>query len=168
MKEAIKLISQYLRRAVWVGKDLEAREGMAFASNLAGMAINYAGTTAGHALGMSIGGFFDTDHGTTVGILLPHLIKYDISADLRKFVEISALLGENIQEISPRDAALKTIQAIKNLMEDINLPQTLSRIGVEGDAIPEIVEDAVTKPAFKNNLRILTKEEACEICRSAL
>lgn len=167
-REAIKLIGRHLRRAVWVGEDLEARKEMALASNLAGMAINYAGTTAGHALGMSVGGFFGVDHGTTVGILLPHLMKYNISADLRKFAEISVLLGENIEGISLRDAALKSIQAVKNLMGDINLSQTLSEIGIKEDAIPEVVEDAMTKPAFKNNLKILTKEETCEMCRSAL
>ena len=167
-EEAIKLIGQHLRRAVWVGDDLEARMGMALASNLAGVAINWAGTTAGHAIGMSIGGFFGTDHGTTVGILLPHLMKYNVSANLKKFAEIAFLLGENIQEVSERNAALRSIEVVKDLILDIGLPQSLSEIGVKKEAISEIAKDSMTKPAFRNNLKILTEEEVCKICQDAL
>jgi len=167
-REAIRLVGGHLRRAVWVGDDLDARMGMALASNLAGMAINYAGTTAGHALGMSIGGFFGTEHGTTVGILLPCLMRYVMSADLERFAEISVLLGEKTGRISVRNAAMKSIQAVTDLMTDVNMSLELSEIGVKADLIPSIVKDAMNTGAFRNTLRSLSKEEVKELVHSAL
>jgi len=167
-REAVRLVGQHLRRSVWVGDDLEARKGMALASNLAGVGINSAGVTAGHALGMSIGGFCDTDHGTAVGILLPRVMERTVYADLTRFAEISTLLGDDVRGMPVRSAALRSIQAVKDLMQDIGFPQTLSQIGVKEDLIVQIVDDGMNRGAFNNTLKIFSREEARQMFQDAM
>jgi alcohol dehydrogenase class IV len=71
VEQAIVLIGRYLRRAVYQGGDIEAREGMHLASLLAGMAFSNAGLTAVHALEYPVGVATGSTHGAGNGLLLP-------------------------------------------------------------------------------------------------
>ena len=62
-EQSIRLVSKYLRKAVANGKDMEAREGMAYAQYLAGMAFNNAGLGYVHAMAHQLGGFYSLPHG---------------------------------------------------------------------------------------------------------
>ena len=71
--QAIKLISTNLRQAVANGSNIEARENMAHASLLAGMAFNNAGLGYVHAMAHQLGGLYDIPHGVANAVLLPHV-----------------------------------------------------------------------------------------------
>ncbi len=71
--QAIKLIAGNLRQAVAYGQNIEARENMAYASLLAGMAFNNAGLGYVHAMAHQLGGFYDMPHGVANAVLLPHV-----------------------------------------------------------------------------------------------
>ena len=71
--KAIELISSNLRAAVKNGKDMYAREQMAYAQFLAGMAFNNASLGYAHAMAHQLGGFYDLPHGICSAILLPHV-----------------------------------------------------------------------------------------------
>ena len=60
---AIELIAKHLRTAVNHGDDLHAREQMAYAQFLAGMAFNNASLGYVHAMAHQLGGFYDMPHG---------------------------------------------------------------------------------------------------------
>src|SRR5699024_12425972 len=60
---AMKIIPKYLPRAVANGEDMEAREQMAYAQALAGMAFNNAGLGCVHAIAHQFGGFYNLPHG---------------------------------------------------------------------------------------------------------
>ncbi len=92
---AIKLVGQHLRRAVAYGEDIVAREGMAYASLLAGMAFNNAGLGYVHAMAHQLGGMLDMPHGVANAILLPHVERWNLMVNPGKFAEIAVALGEN-------------------------------------------------------------------------
>jgi len=165
--EAIRLVGIYLRRAVWEEENMEARSGMALASTLAGMAICQAGTGAAHGLGMSVGGFFNTEHGTTVGLILPYVMEYNFVANLEKYAKIATLLGEKVDGLSLRKAALKSIEAIVGFIQDIDIPSNLSQIGAKKEMADEIAKDAITQGAMRNNIRRLTSKEIKAIYKKA-
>ncbi|WP_062353076.1 iron-containing alcohol dehydrogenase [Bacillus kwashiorkori] len=129
--QAIKLISENLRQAVAYGGNIEARENMANASLLAGMAFNNAGLGYVHAMAHQLGGLYDIAHGVANAVLLPHVEKYNIISNPRKFAHIAELMGENIDGLSIRAAADKAIAAIQKLSEDINIPSSLRDLGVK-------------------------------------
>ncbi|HHY26041.1 MAG TPA: iron-containing alcohol dehydrogenase, partial [Desulfitobacterium dehalogenans] len=91
---AIKLISKYLRRAVANGNDFEARDKMAYAQFLAGMAFNNASLGYVHAMAHQLGGFYNLPHGVCNAILLPHVSRFNLIGNLERFVDIAKALGE--------------------------------------------------------------------------
>ncbi len=157
--KAIALVNKYLRRAVLVGNDLEAREGMALASNLGGIAIAYAGVGAAHGLGMTIGGICNTDHGISVGIALPYVIEFNLAANLEKYRDVAQILGEDTKNLSLRDGAKLAAQAVLNLMIDLKLPLKYSKIGVQPELLTSLVEDTKTQRAMLNNPIFATEED---------
>ncbi|MBU4119898.1 MAG: iron-containing alcohol dehydrogenase, partial [Proteobacteria bacterium] len=128
-EKAIELIAQHLRPAVANGGDIVAREGMCFAQYLAGMAFNNASLGHVHAMAHQLGGFYDLPHGECNAILLPHVSKFNLIAKIDRFVKIAKLMGENVEGLSPRDAAELALVAIKKLSTDIGIPAGLVALG---------------------------------------
>ncbi|HJF31135.1 MAG TPA: iron-containing alcohol dehydrogenase [Sporosarcina psychrophila] len=128
--QAIKLISGNLRQAVAYGMNMEARENMAYASLLAGMAFNNAGLGYVHAMAHQLGGVYDMPHGVANAILLPHVARFNLIANPQRFADIAEFMGENIDGLSVREAADKAIQAIEKISQDVNIPTNLKNLGV--------------------------------------
>jgi alcohol dehydrogenase len=121
-EKAIELIATHLRPAVANGSDIVAREGMCYAQYLAGMAFNNASLGHVHAMAHQLGGFYDLPHGECNAILLPHVCKFNLIAKMERFVKIAKLMGENVDGLSPRDAAELALKAIQKLSTDIGIP----------------------------------------------
>lgn len=128
-EKSIKLIFKYLRRAVANGKDIEAREGMCFAQYLAGMAFNNASLGHVHAMAHQLGGFYDLPHGECNAILLPHVEKFNLIARVERFAEMAQWMGEDTSGMSPRAAAEKCLDAIRQLSADVGIPSGLVELG---------------------------------------
>ena len=141
--QSIKLISKYLRIAVANGENLEARENMAYASLLAGMAFNNAGLGYVHAMAHQLGGFYDLAHGVANAILLPHVERYNMISNLEKFADIAVAMGENIEGLSMRQAAEKAIDAITQLSKDIGIPAGLSEFNIKPDSFEKMAKYAL-------------------------
>ena len=134
--QAIRLIARNLRQAVALGSNLQARENMAYASLLAGMAFNNANLGYVHAMAHQLGGLYDMPHGVANAVLLPHVARYNLIANPEKFADIAELMGENITGLSTLDAAEKAIAAITRLSMDIGIPQHLRDLGVKRPTSP--------------------------------
>nr|AAC45651.1 1,3-propanediol dehydrogenase [Clostridium pasteurianum DSM 525 = ATCC 6013] len=132
--QAIKLIANNLRQAVALGENLEARENMAYASLLAGMAFNNANLGYVHAMAHQLGGLYDMAHGVANAMLLPHVERYNLISNPKKFADIAEFMGENIEGLSVMEAAEKAIDAMFRLSKDVGIPASLKEMGVnEGD-----------------------------------
>ena len=82
---AITTVTEYLPRAVRDGKDLEAREMMAYAENIAGMAFSNAGLGMVHAMAHALGGHSNLPHGVCNAVLLPYVLNYNSrDAEIRR------------------------------------------------------------------------------------
>jgi len=126
---AFKLIGKFLRKAVANGKDMEAREQMAHAQYLAGMAFNNASLGYVHAMAHQLGGFYDLPHGECNAVLLPYVTEFNINAKMEKIAAITPLLGECACGLSSRDAAFKAVEAIRKLSDDVGIPKGLIELG---------------------------------------
>ena len=164
---AVKLIGESLVKSVKKGNDLEARSKMALASSMAGMAIAQAGVIAGHAFGMTIGGILNTSHGRTVGILLPHVMTYSLPEIPEKIAGLAGALNVSVVGDPVKDAR-KVIEAIKEMMEEINFPTNLGALGVNKENLPQILEDSMTQGDISNNPRKLDRESAREFLESII
>src|SRR5205085_9520573 len=90
-EKAITLVGQYLRRAVRDGNDLEARDGMALAATLAGLAFSNVGVALVHAMEYPVGGAVHCSHGAGNGLLLPFVMRFNLPARPREFAEVARL-----------------------------------------------------------------------------
>lgn len=166
--QAIKLISRSIRKAVYNGKDLKAREDMAMGSLLAGISLGNAGVGAVHALAYPLGGKFKVPHGVANSLLLPYVMKYNVVADLEKFAEVAEALGENIQGLSLREAADRAVAALAQLSQDVGIPSSLKEVGVTASDIPALAEEASkVDRLLNNNPRWLTVKEIQKIYEEA-
>lgn len=165
--KAVNLINKSLIQATKNGEDLEARGDMALASSLAGMAIAQVGVVAGHGFGMSIGGILDTPHGRTVGVLLPHVMRYNLPVVADKIAQIAGYFNLSTTG-DTMDDARNVIERIKTMMRKVNFPTTLGELGVTKSDVEKIVEDCMDRGDMKNNPRKYGPSEAQEFLNSIL
>ncbi len=165
---AVRLIAGNLRRAVFHGQDIEARENMLMGSLLAGLALADAGVGAAHALAYPLGGNYRIPHGLANAILIPHVMEFNLPAAERPLSLIATSMGECVAGLSCRTAAAAAVEAVRTLCKDIGIPSDLSELGVPRADIPLLVEGAlkVTRPV-ENNPRTLGKVEAATIYQRA-
>lgn len=167
--QAIKLISRSLRKAVYNGSNLKAREDMSMGSLLAGISLANAGVGAVHALAYPLGGKFKVPHGISNSLLLPFVMKYNVVAEMEKFKEIAIALGENIDGLSTRDAAEKAVESLCKLSRDIGIPTSLKDVGVRQEDLKGLAEEAIKiDRLLGNNPRKLTLKDIENIYQDAL
>ncbi|BDG59062.1 iron-containing alcohol dehydrogenase [Caldinitratiruptor microaerophilus] len=166
--EAIRLISRSLRKAVWAGKDLQARTDMAYGSLFAGVSLGNAGVGAVHALGYPLGGQFGVTHGVSMSLLLPYVMEFNMVADIEKFARVAEAMGENVAGLSTRAAAARAVEAVRTLSVDVGIPQRLRDVGIPESALDGLAEAAmkVTR-LLDNNPRKVTLEDARALYQAA-
>jgi alcohol dehydrogenase len=168
-EKAIRLCGQHLRRAVSHGDDLDAREGMALAATLAGLAFSNVGVALVHALEYPVGGATNCSHGEGNGLLLPHVMRFNLPARRCEFARVAEWLGEDTSEIGERDAAVRAIAAVERLQADIGIPRRLSELGVTEEQLPDFAAKAAAiKRIIRVNPRPVTSADCEAIYRGAL
>ena len=158
--EGIKLISKSIRTAVFDGANAWARHNMAMGSLLGGIAFGNAGVGAVHAMSYPIGGMFHVPHGIANTMVLPWAMELNMFACLRWFRQFGEAMGENMDGLSDREAAQKTVGAMRLLADDLGVPQYLNEVGIPESAIPDLVKGALTQARlWNNNPRKFTAED---------
>ena len=182
-EKAIKLVFKYLVKAYKNGNDKEAREKMHNASCMAGMAFTNAFLGINHSLAHKLGGEFHIPHGRANAILLPHVIKYNATkpskfaafpkykefvAD-KKFVEIAKFLGLKANTVE--EGVQSLIDAVNNLLVELNIPKTIKECGVTEEAflakVDKLSLDAFDDQCTPANPRLPLVEELKEIYLTA-
>jgi alcohol dehydrogenase len=166
--KAIELIAKSLRRAVALGSDLQARDDMAWAEFLAGMAFNNAGLGYVHAMAHQLGGFYNLPHGVCNAILLPAVEQFNLIAAPERFADIAKAMGVKTDGLSTLDAAQAAIDAIKKLSSDIGIPPNLTTLGVKEQDLKIMAENAKKDVCQLMNPRTATLDEVINIFKSAM
>jgi alcohol dehydrogenase len=166
--KAIELVSKYLREAVAHGDDIIARDMMAHAEYLAGVAFNNAFLGYVHSMAHQLGGLYDLPHGVCNAILLPYIEMYNKQVCPERFADIAKAMGEKVEGLSPEEAADKAIDAIKKLAADIGIPSGLKDLGAKEEDFVLMAENAMQDICRLTNPRELTKEDIVDIYRKAM
>ena len=165
--KAIELISQNLRQAVKDGTDLTARENMAYAQFLAGMAFNNASLGFVHAMAHQLGGFYDLPHGVCNAVLLPHVQTFNASVCAARLTQVARALGVDVNGLSAEEGAQAAIAAIRTLAKDVDIPAGLRDLGVKLADIPILATNALKDACGLTNPRKADQGQIEEIFRSA-
>lgn len=166
--QSMKMIAKNLRLAVVQGENVEARYQMLLASLIAAMAFNSTRLGLAHALAIPLGAHFKIPHGVVNAILLPEVMHFNLIGSVEKFAEIAAIFRENIEGLTEREAAEKSVTAIRQLKKDIGIVQTLSDFGVEEKHLDMIAEEAMLSGNVPVNPVRPTLADLKNICRAAM
>lgn len=161
--KAIELIASYLPTAVKEPKNAEAREQMAYAQFLAGMAFNNASLGYVHAMAHQLGGFYDLPHGVCNALLLPHVEEFNMRAAKARLDEVGAILSANNQELE----GLGVIDAIKKLAGIVGIPKSLRELGVKEEDFKVLAENAMKDVCGLTNPVQPTLDEVIAIFKAA-
>jgi alcohol dehydrogenase class IV len=165
---AIKLIVKALPKAYANPSSLQAREDMATASLMAGMAFGNAGVGAVHALAYPLGGRFNIAHGVSNALLLPYVMEWNKLACVERMRDIAEAMGVRVAHLSDKDAADLAVKAMADLCAAVEIPTGLRSFNVPEDAIPAMAEEASKiERLMRNNPRTLTAVDIEKIYRAA-
>ncbi|MGE8096889.1 L-threonine dehydrogenase [Pseudomonas fluorescens] len=165
--KAIELISRNLRMAVHDGSDMIARENMAYAQFLAGMAFNNASLGFVHAMAHQLGGFYDLPHGVCNAVLLPHVQSFNAAVCAERLAVVAQALGADTRGVSPEEGAQAAIVAIRALARDVEIPGGLRDLGAKLQDIPILAANALKDACGLTNPRAADQRQIEEIFRSA-
>ncbi|NMH64675.1 L-threonine dehydrogenase [Shewanella salipaludis] len=166
--KAIELIAANLATAVEHGEDIHAREQMAYAQFMAGMAFNNASLGYVHAMAHQLGGFYDLPHGVCNALLLPHVQQYNAEVAAPRLKAVAQALGVDVSLMDDEEGAAAAISAIKRLSVAVHIPENLSLLGVKAEDIPTLATNALKDACGFTNPKQATHEEICRIFANAL
>jgi alcohol dehydrogenase class IV len=168
--EGISRAARSLQRAFDHGEDRAAREGMALASLLGGLALANSGLGAVHGFAAPIGGIFAAPHGAICAALLPHVMEINVRAlrervtagdALLRYDRVAALLTGK-REAGARDG----INWVTELCDRLQVPR-LRTYGVTENDLALLVKKAAQASSMKANPIVLTNEELTEVLQAA-
>ncbi|MCL1089084.1 L-threonine dehydrogenase [Shewanella profunda] len=166
--KAIELIQANLINAVENGQDISAREQMAYAQFLAGMAFNNASLGYVHAMAHQLGGFYDLPHGVCNALLLPHVQEYNAQVVPARLKDIAKAMGVDVSSMTDEQGAEAAISAIKTLSVAVKIPENLTLLGVKAEDIPTLADNALKDACGFTNPKQATHAEICQIFTNAL
>ncbi|HDY7484598.1 L-threonine dehydrogenase [Vibrio vulnificus] len=166
--KAIELIQAHLRTAVAHGEDIEAREQMAYAQFMAGMAFNNASLGYVHAMAHQLGGFYDLPHGVCNAILLPHVQRYNAQVCPERLRDVAKAMGVNVEGMSAEQGADAAIEAIVQLAKDVGIPTGIRELGAKLEDIPTLADNALKDACGFTNPKQATHEEISAIFEAAM
>lgn len=165
--EAVRIIARNIRKAYFVGNDLESREQMLVASSMAGMAFSQSRLGNVHAISHTLGGVFHIPHGVANAALLPYVMMYNLPACPDKMKDIAEALGCRVDGLSPLEAGERAVHAVAELNRTLNIPPNLRELGVDLKALPKLVEDSMRSGNVLVNPRWTRPSDIEKIIRNA-
>ncbi len=169
-REGLQRIGTSLTRAFRNGGDLDARENMAFASMLGGMALANIKLGAVHGFAGPMGGMFPVPHGSLCASLLPAVMEVNLNQlaarrsgeKLLKYDEVAKWLTGDQKAV-----AREGIRWVNARINEFKIP-SLSGFGLNRDDFPALVKKAKKASSMKGNPVVLDDEQLTEILNKSL
>lgn len=171
---AIRLICANVIEAVQHGSNADARLCMAMAATMAGIAFSNSMVGAVHAIGHALGGVCHVAHAEAMGILLPHVLRYNLPAAAEGYAQLlPEMVGwEPAAATPPAERGKAMVQAVEDLLALLHakagIPLRLSEVGVNEQQIPRIAETALNDGALIVNPRPMSAQQVADLLHGAL
>ncbi len=181
-REAVRILGEYMVRAVDDAEDDEAREQLMWAATLAGIAFGNAGCHAPHGMSYSVSGLVRdfrpegypaelpiVPHGMSVIVNAPSVFRFTAEACPERHLEGAQLLGAETRGATPADAGEVLAGEIIGLMRKTAMPNGLSGVGYGKADVTALTEGSFPQKRLLDNApREITKPVLSELYVSAL
>jgi len=160
----IKLVGQYLARAVADGSDTEARAGMMLASYYGGVCLGPVNTASGHALAYPLGTRLKLPHGLANAIIFPHVLAFNAPVAAEK----TALICELLQFADGSDEAAVRTQSLA-FCHRLGIKTGLAEHGAPAEDLLGWAEEAhAIRRLMDNNPRMMSVGDVLTIYQAAM
>ena len=160
--QGVRLVGEFLEQAVKCGHDIEARTNLALASLYGGKCLGPVNTAAVHALAYPLANEYHVPHGLSVALLLPHVFKFNIPANVHRHAQLALALGAE-KGVSELETAHNGVKKIKLLIKACGL-EKVGAYDFHGMA-----ETALSiQRLLKNNPQPMDKADIVHIYETAL
>jgi alcohol dehydrogenase class IV len=180
-RAALELCGRYLVRAVRDASDAEARDGMAWAATLAGIAFGNAGVHLPHAMSYAVSGLARefrmpgypdeplVPHGVSVVVNAPAVVRLLASECPAAHLEAACLLGADVRGRSEADAGEVLAAHLVSMMRAAGMPNGVAGVGYGEDDLDALVAGTVVQTRLVENApRPITADDLRSLFRSAL
>jgi hypothetical protein len=158
--EGMRLVREWLPRAVADGADLEARAHMLAAASMGATAFQ-KGLGAMHAMSHPCSAHYDTHHGLTNAVVMPYVLAFNRPAIAEKMSLLARHLGigEDFEAV---------MDWVLDLRAAIGIPETLAAIGVPAGAASFLAPLAEADPLTGLNPRPVAAADYAGLYAQAL
>lgn len=165
--KAIEMIARHLETAVNEPSNPEARDGMAVAQYVAGMAFSNVGLGAVHGMAHPLGAIFDIPHGVANALLLPIVMEFNAPAAIDKYVIIAKAMNAYKEGMTREEAAEAAVEAVRQLSIRVGIPQHLAELGIKEEDLPRLAKAAFADVCTPGNPRDITEQDILELYKKA-
>ncbi|MFH0788010.1 MAG: iron-containing alcohol dehydrogenase [Pseudomonadota bacterium] len=167
-ESAVKLVVENLPIVRTEPNNVIAREKMAFASLMGGIAMDLAGNILIHAMEHPLSGHFDISHAEGLMALWQSVMEFNQGSDLGKLSKIAVLLGMDIRNLSLEEIYSRTIWEINDFIRTFNIKP--KELDIPQDMIGKLAEDALNTMGYtiKGNPKPVDNKDIEAIYRKAL
>ena len=161
--KGVSLIYKNLLKAVMDGRNRPAREALAIASAMGGFCLGPVNTCGVHALSYGLAGKYHLSHGLANAVLLPEVLSFSAPECIAKLSAIAKAMELPVGRDNARNAAM-AVEAVRQLSVNCGIPQHLSELGIQAEAIPEMADMAMNVTRLlSNHPREIRREDVIQI-----
>jgi len=166
--EGLRLAVPAIAEAVENGASRPARERMAHAALLSGMALANSGLGFAHGVAPVLGTHCRVAHGLACALLLPTALRVNREIRRAELAGLSRLLYGESRSKSPDKAVDVLIGQLEGLCRRVGVPARLGAVGVKPEQIPAIARESLLSSSMKGNPRELAPDELARILEGLL
>jgi alcohol dehydrogenase len=168
-REALRLLAANIVTATRDGTNIDARQAMLVGACMAGQAFANAPVAAVHALAYPLGGRYHVPHGLSNALVLPHVLKFNARDAADAYAELAEIVvSPQHLSVTVAGKCAQLIDYFSRLGAELELPQTLSSVGVNESDLPLLASESMLQQRLLiNNPRPVTEQNALAIYQAA-
>ncbi|MEX2287999.1 MAG: iron-containing alcohol dehydrogenase [Planctomycetaceae bacterium] len=162
---AWKLLRPGFPRVMSVPRDAAARGAMLLGAHLAGAAIENSMLGAAHSLANPLSAHFDITHGIAVGVMLPHVVRFNAEVVGELYGRLAA--DAELCDADDPEAASYLASHLESLMALSGLPTWLEQCDVDPSMFDRLADEAAAQWTRKFNPRPIDRDDLRELYQCA-
>jgi alcohol dehydrogenase class IV len=149
---ATEIIASSIIKIYKEPSNLDGRSEMLIGANMSGLAVHLSYIGAAHSMANPLTKHFGIRHGIAVGMVFPYVMLFNIPSQPEKYKRVALALGVTLEKgeddlILSRKGASK----FRSLLDQLSLPNNLSKMGVKEDLIPTMAHEALEQLSIDYN-----------------
>jgi alcohol dehydrogenase class IV len=166
--KAIEMIGSNLVRSMTDPENVTYRSNLSVAGLLTSMALASSTPGTTFALSLALNSVLGTYQSAAATVLIPHIMEFNLTSAPNRYVQIAKAFGENVENITVVEAAIKAIESVRKLLFDVKAPQRLSDLEVDRDKLWDIAKVARGYDFLHYLPRPLSKDDIYNLLNTAI